>query len=56
VTDLGSTLNVGWTLTDRLPADDLASAIPITEIAFLAFLLAAQLLIEAAASGFIGVT
>ena len=46
---------MGWTLTNGPSADDLASAIPATGIAFLVFLLAAQLLIQAATSGFISV-
>ena len=55
VADLGPGLNVGWALTDRPPADDLASGIAATGIAFLALFLAAQLLVKIAASGFIGV-
>jgi hypothetical protein len=46
---------VGWALTNGPSADDLASAIPTTGIAFLAFLLAAQLLVKTTASGFIRV-
>ena len=44
-----------WALTNGSSAYDLASAIAATGIALLAFLLAAQLLIQATASGFIGV-
>ncbi len=55
VADLGPGLNVGWALTDRPPADDLASAIAATGIALLAFLLATQLFPKTTASGFIGV-
>jgi hypothetical protein len=46
---------MGWALTNGPSADDLASATPTTGIAFLAFLLAAQLLIQAATSRFISV-
>jgi len=55
VTDLGSCLNVGWAHTDRPPAYYLASAIPDTGIAFLGFLFAAKLLIQATISDFIRV-
>ncbi len=44
-----------WALTNGSSAYDLASAIATTGIAFLAFLLAAQLLVKIAASRFIGV-
>ena len=46
---------MGWALTNGPSADNLAAAIAAAGIAFLAFLLAAQLLPKAAASGFIGI-
>jgi hypothetical protein len=42
-------------LTNEPSADNLAPTIPATGIALLAFLLAAQLLVEATTSDFIGV-
>lgn len=55
VADLGSSLNMDWALTNGSSASDLASAFPATGIALFTLLLAAQLLIQVPASGFIGI-
>ena len=57
VINLGSSLNMACALTNRPSADDLASAIAprATGIAFHAFLLAPQLLIQTATSSLIGI-